>query len=78
MTLHILPTHWYSWDFRVTDESHPVANILLDGSQQIGSVAPESVFTRKAAADLPERLPLPVRMFIVWLTMISWRREQNS
>ena len=151
--LQILPTHWYSWNFSVTDESRTVADItmsswrekgaltigqtmyslyreapmsgafvleregtvlaqaekpslfrrefvirhrdreytlrpeslfrrafvLLDGSQQqIGSVAPESAFTRKAAASLPHDLPLPVRMFIVWLTMISWRRQQNS
>ena len=54
------------------------AFVLLDGSQQIGSVAPESAFTRKAAADLPDSLPLPVRMFVVWLAMILWRREQNS
>ena len=152
MSLQIVPTHWYSWDVRVTDESRPVADIamswwrekgaltigdttyrvyreapmsgafvlehagsvlaraekpsvfrrefvishagreytlrreslfrrafvLLDGSRQIGSLAPNSAFTRKAAADLPHDLPLPVRMFIVWLTVISWRREQNS
>jgi hypothetical protein len=152
MMLQIVPTHWYSWDFRITDESRPVADIamswwrekgvmtmgdttyrvyreapmsgafvleqagsvlaraekpsvfrrefvirhadreytlrpesmfrrafvFLDGSRQIGSLAPKSVFTRKAAADLPHHLPLPVRMFIVWLTIISWRREQNS
>lgn len=152
MTLRIVPTHWYSWDVTVTDESRPVADIatswwrekgeltigdttyrvyreapmsgafvlehagcvlaraekpsvfrrtfvirhagreytlrresmfrrafvLLDGSRQIGSLAPNGAFTRKAAADLPRDLPLPVRMFIVWLTVISWRREQNS
>ena len=152
MMLQIVPTHWYSWDVTVTDESRPVADIamsrwrekgtltidhttyrvyrespmsgafvleragsvlaraekpsvfrrefvirhadreytlrpeslfrrafvLLDGSRQIGSIAPESAFTRKAAASLPHDLPLPVRMFIVWLTMISWRRQQNS
>ena len=152
MMLEILPTHWYSWDVTVTDESRPVADIalswwrekgaltiggatyrlyreaplsgafvlehagsvlaqaekpsifrrefvirhagreytlrrasmfrrgfvLLHGSQQVGSIAPKSAFTRKAAADLPHDLPLPVRMFIVWLTVISWRREQNS
>lgn len=54
------------------------AFVLLDGSRQVGSIAPNSAFTRKAAADLPHDLPLPVRMFIVWLTVISWRREQNS
>lgn len=152
MMLQVVPTHWYSWDVTVTDESRPVADItlswwrekgeltidgatyplyreapisgdfvlehagrvlaraekpsvfrrefvirhadreyslrresvfrrafvLLDGSQQVGSIAPNSAFTRKAAADLPHDLPLPVRMFIVWLTLISWRREQNS
>ena len=152
MTLQIVPTHWYSWNVTVTDESRPVADIamswwrdkgtltigdttyrlyreapmsgafvlehagsvlaraekpsafrrefvishadreytlrpeslfrrafvLVHGSRQVGSVAPNGVFTRKAAADLPHDLPLPVRMFIVWLTMISWRREQNS
>ena len=54
------------------------AFVLLDGSRQVGSIAPKSAFTRKAAADLPHDLPLPVRIFIVWLTVISWRREQSS
>jgi hypothetical protein len=52
--------------------------VLLQGSRQIGSLTPRGVFTRKAAADLPHDLPLPVRIFIVWLTVISWRREQSS
>src|SRR5688500_16933117 len=152
MMLHVVPTHWYSWDVTVTDESRPVADIavswwrekgalridgetyrlsreaplsgeflleragsvlaraekpsvfrrefvlhhdgreytlrprsmfrrefaLLVGSRQVGSIAPKSAFTRRAAADLPYDLPVPVRMFIVWLTVISWRREQNS
>jgi hypothetical protein len=152
MMLQIVPTHWYAWDFTVTDESRPVADIamntvrekgtltidgtpyrvyreapmsgafvlehagsvlaqaekpsifrrefvirhadreytlrpaslmgrafvLLSGSRQVGSIAPKSLFTREAAADLSEALPFPVRMFIVWLTMISWRRQQSS
>ena len=152
MMLQIAPTHWYSWNVTVRDESRPVADIasswwrekgamtidgatyrvsreapmsgafvlehagsvlaqaekpsvfrrafvirhagrdytlrpesmfrrafvLLDGSRQVGSIAPKSAFTRQAAADLPHHLPLPVRMFIVWLVVISWRREQNS
>jgi hypothetical protein len=52
--------------------------VLIEGSRQVGSLAPTGVFTRHAAADLPHDLPLPVRMFIVWLTVISWRRQQNS
>jgi hypothetical protein len=152
MMLQIVPTHWYSWDVTVTDESRRVADIaigalrergtmtidettyrlyrespmsgafvleregvvlaraekpsvfrrefvirygsreytlrpeslfrrafvLMDGSRQVGSIAPNGAFTRKAAAELPPDLPLPGRMFVVWLTMISWRRQQNS
>lgn len=52
--------------------------VLENGSREIGSVAPAGVFTRKGTADLPHELPLPVRMFIVWLTVISWRRQQSS
>ena len=51
---------------------------LLEGSREVGSVAPQSAFARKAAADLPDDLPLPVRAFIVWLVVISWRRGQDS
>jgi len=54
------------------------AFVLLDDSREVGSIAPRSAFTRSAAADLPDDLPLPVRAFIVWLTVILWRREQNS
>ena len=152
MMLHIAPTHWYSWDFTVTDESRTVADItmswwgekgaltiddrtyrvrrqalmsgafvlehagselaraekpslfrrefvihhagreytlrreslfrrafvLVTGSRQVGSLTPKSAFTREAAVDLPHDLPLPVRMFIVSLTVILWRRERNS
>jgi hypothetical protein len=150
--LQIVPTHWFSWNFTVTDESRPVAEIatnwllekgtltidgttyqvyrealisgdfilagegsvlaladkpsvfsrefvirhggreytlspesmigrtyvLLDGPRQVGSLVPQGIFTRKTAADLPQDLPLPVRLFIVWLALISWRRQKSS
>jgi len=44
----------------------------LDGSRQIGSLAPNSVFARRAAVDLSDEWPLPVRVFIIWLTAILW------
>ena len=54
------------------------AFVLLTGTQEIGSLAPKSLFSRKAAASLPDDLPLPVRAFVVWLTMIMWRRAQSE
>lgn len=54
------------------------AFVLWQGSKEVGSIAPTSAFTRKAEADLPHDLSVPLRMFIVWLTMISWRRAARA
>ncbi len=51
---------------------------LYDGQNEIGSVTPEGFLTRRATARLPEELPLPVRVFILWLVIILWRREADS
>ena len=48
---------------------------LLDGSTRIGSLSPEGIFTRRAKVDLPSALPLSVRVFIVWLTVMLWKRD---
>lgn len=50
--------------------------VLLDGSTRIGSLSPEAIFTRRAAVDLPQTLPLTVRVFIIWLTVMLWKRDQ--
>jgi hypothetical protein len=52
--------------------------LLLDGSSRIGSISPEGIFTRRAAVELPEAWPLPVRMFIIWLTVMLWKQEQAA
>jgi hypothetical protein len=53
------------------------AFVLMDGSRQIGSIEPASALTRKAMAGLPDSWPLPVRAFLIWLTMIQWRRDKS-
>lgn len=52
--------------------------VLLDGSTEIGSITPAGLLTRKASVDLPKDLPLPIRIFIAWLTLIMWRRDSES
>lgn len=52
--------------------------LLLDGSRQIGSLTPAGIFTRRATVDLPDDWPLPVRVFIVWLTVISGMRDEAA
>ncbi len=49
--------------------------VLEQGNQVLGSIYPEHWFTRKAVVELPETLPLAVRIFLVWLVLILWRRQ---
>jgi len=52
--------------------------VLLDESAEIGSISPDSWFTRRATIDLPEAIPIAVRMFIVWLALILWKRASEA
>jgi len=51
---------------------------LLRNDKPAGSLSPEGLFTRRMRVDLPEELPLPVRVFIVWLTVILWKRQHDQ
>ena len=52
--------------------------ILLDGSTRIGSLSPDGIFTRRADVDLPSTLPLTVRVFIIWLTVMLWKHDEAA
>ena len=52
--------------------------VLRDGGSAIGSIIPESACCRDAQIDLPAELPLPVRLFMVWLTLLLWKRAADS
>jgi hypothetical protein len=52
--------------------------VLLDGSVGVGSLSPEGIFTRRAAVALPPTLPLTLRVFIIWLTVMLWKRDEAA
>ena len=52
--------------------------VLLEDGKEVGSVHPEGSLKRKALGDLPEEIPLPVRIFMLWLVMILWRRSDSA
>ena len=52
--------------------------ILSEGGMQIGSVYPEHSMTRKSVVELPDEIPLAVRVFMFWLVMILWKRASDS
>jgi hypothetical protein len=52
--------------------------LLLENDRQIGSISPARMFKRKAMADLPDELPLPIKVFLLWLTVILWKRDHEA
>ena len=51
--------------------------LLFEGSTQVGSICPEGIFTRSAAVELPQEIPLFLRVFMVWLVMTLWKHEDH-
>jgi hypothetical protein len=51
---------------------------LLKGKTTIGTLSPASMWSRKINVELPEDMPLLTRAFVVWLTVLLWRREANA
>lgn len=52
---------------------------LFDGDRKVGSISPTNGWwSRRASADLPTEIPLPVRIFLVWLTMTMWKRDADA
>ena len=52
--------------------------VLREGDREIGSIYPDHIFSRKMTVDLPEALPLAVRVFITWLVILMWKRAAQS
>jgi hypothetical protein len=49
-----------------------------DGVGSVGSVRSKGFFKREWIAELPEELPLEVRVFIVCLMAILWKRAASA
>jgi hypothetical protein len=52
--------------------------MLQEYGQIVGSIYPAHAFTQRAIADLPTTIPLPVRLFMVWLVLTLWKRQQQG
>lgn len=49
-----------------------------DGEKEVGSIVPVRALSRAARAELPDDLPLVVRLFAVWLAEMFWKRGYQS
>jgi len=52
--------------------------VLERGGKVVGTVRPVALLSRRAVADLPEDMPLPARVFLVWLVLLMWRRASRN
>jgi hypothetical protein len=52
--------------------------ILLEGEQEVGAIYPEGVFSSRAIAELPADISLPVKVFILWLVVLLWKRDADT
>ena len=52
--------------------------VLYDGTVQVGSVRRAGAFTRRAIIDLPEVWPLAAQVFVFWLALLIWNRQQAA
>ena len=52
--------------------------VLEDEQREVGTLAAEGLFSRAYVVDLPSTLPAAVRVFLVWLAVITHRRRARS
>lgn len=52
--------------------------VLCEGDSEIGAVTPENCFTHRARVQLPDSLPLIMRLFVLWITIMLWRRDSDT
>ena len=49
--------------------------VLTENDVDVGRIARTGFFTARCKAELPDDLPLPVQAFLIWLVLITWRRQ---
>ena len=54
------------------------AFVAQAGDVRLGSITPEGIFSRKSEVDLPADMPIAVKAFCVWLTVLLWKRDADG
>ena len=55
-----------------------VYQLAKDGGSVIGTFQLEGIMARQIEAQLPDDLPLVVRVFILWLVILAWKRASRA
>jgi hypothetical protein len=52
--------------------------ILLDGEKHIGSIRTEGFFRRRFLLDCPDKLPLAIQAFLVWMVIMALKHASTA
>jgi hypothetical protein len=65
------------WTLRARSTWRRTMDVFVDG-REAGNVTPFRAWSRRASATLPDALPLPVQIFVVWLAVLLWKRDDDA
>jgi len=51
---------------------------VVDEEAEVGTIRPAGWLTRRALVDLPSEWPLPVQVFVFWLVLVMWNRDDAA
>ena len=54
------------------------AFVLRRGDDDVGTLAPERLIGRRVRVELPDELPVPVAVFVIFLAVLLWKRASRS
>ena len=54
------------------------ALVLHEGEREVGGIRPRTMWSRRATGTLPDTVPVPVRLFVLWLAMLIWKRDDDD
>jgi hypothetical protein len=49
--------------------------VLIENGTEVGRIGRTGLFTARCKAELPDDMPLPAQAFLIWLALITWRRQ---
>jgi len=51
--------------------------MLIGEKGIIGNLSPKRLLSRRMKINFSDTVPIPIKMFVIWLTIILWRRDAD-
>ena len=51
---------------------------LIEQNEILGMIEPTHLFTRRATLRCSSSITIPIQIFLLWLTVLMWRRVANT